>query len=178
MIPSSTEKSMCHVTILPCIHLSDENEVLLPFGTLRWYPRSLLSSNENSLLIHLQQPLQNMSIRRYVSTTDVLDETSKITKKDQRAFARVRAIIHELLLPCTLEHVDSIDQLRAPFDNDENGAKKSFFLPHRSDRNCNVFPAGQNLLNDLKAKQFFKEFLRTNTKVENAEQIENNEVKE
>ena len=178
IIPSVGEKTTCHVTLLPCIHLPDKNEVLLPFGTLRWYPRSLLSPNENFLFHSLQQPLQFMPIRRYISQTDVIDETMKITRKDQQDFARARAIVHELLLPCTLEHVDSIEQLRIPFENEDNGIKKSLFLPHKSDRNCNVFPAGQYLLNDTKAKRFFREFLRTNTKRENEEQIENTEVKE
>jgi hypothetical protein len=71
-------------------------------------------------------------------------------------------IIHELLLPCTLEHVDTIEQIREPF---ETKGKTKFFLPHRIDRNCNVFPAGQHLLNDGKAKRYFREFLRTNVKV-------------
>jgi hypothetical protein len=96
IIPSGIDKSICHITLLPCIHLTMENEVLLPFGTLRWYPRSLLPFNENSSLISLQQPVQNMSIRRFISTSDIIDETIKITRKDQQAFARARTIIHEL----------------------------------------------------------------------------------
>ena len=47
IIPTPGEKSICHVTLLPCIHLAQEHEVLLPFGTLRWYPRSLLPHAEN-----------------------------------------------------------------------------------------------------------------------------------
>ncbi len=173
LIPSLAEKSICHITLLPCIHLSEENEVLLPFGTLRWYPRSLLITNDKSSIISFQQPLQNLSIRRFLSTTDTIDELSKISKSDQQAFACVRTIIHELLLPCTLEHLDNIEQLRIPFEND---IKTSFFLPHKSDRNCNVFPAGQYLLNDIKAKRFFREFLRENVKNPNDGQIENSEA--
>jgi hypothetical protein len=159
IIPTLAEKSTCHIILLPCIHLPSENEVFLPFGTLRWYPRSLLTSNEKPSSLPFQQPLQNISIRRYISTTDTIDETSKLTKKDQQEFARIRTILHELLLPCTLEHVDSIEQIQGPFESHE---KASFFLPHRTDRNCNVFPAGQHLLNDAKAKRFFREFLKTN----------------
>lgn len=159
IIPILAEKSTCHVSLLPCIHQSDAHEVLLPFGTLRWYPRSLLPYSDKSLLLPVQQQLQNISVRRFISTTEVIDEATKLTKKDQQDFARVRAIVHELLLPCTLEHVDSIEQIQRPFDNEE---KPSFFLPHRSDRNCNVFPAGQQLLNDKRAKRFFREFLRAN----------------
>jgi hypothetical protein len=173
LIPSLAEKSICHITLLPCIHLSEENEVLLPFGTLRWYPRSLLITNDKSSIISFQQPLQNLSIRRFISTTNIIDETSKISKIDQQAFACVRTIIHELLLPCTLEHLDNIEQLRIPFEND---TKTSLFLPHKSDRNCNVFPAGQYLLNDIKAKRFFREFLRDNVKNPNDGQIENSEA--
>ncbi len=172
IIPTLVEKSTCHITLLPCIHFSDENEVLLPFGTLRWYPRSLLNSPEQSSLILFQQPLQNIPIRRYISKTGTIDEVTKISKKDQQEFARVRAIIHELLLPSTMEHVEDIEQLRAPFENDTT---TSFFLPHRFDRNCNVFPAGQYLLNNARAKRFFRDFLRTNTKVPNEEQIEKSE---
>ncbi|CAF0746200.1 unnamed protein product [Rotaria sp. Silwood1] len=176
IIPVLAEKFTCHVTLLPCIHLSQENEVLLPFGTLRWYPRSLLSSKENSILTLLHQPLQNLSIRRYISTNDTIDESSKLTKKDQQAFARVRTIIHELLLECTLEHVDSIEQLQRPFENDNESTTKVFFLPHRLDRNCDVFPAGQYLLDDKKAKRFFREFLRTNIKTSHENHRNHNET--
>ncbi|CAF4335447.1 unnamed protein product, partial [Rotaria magnacalcarata] len=79
-MPVAPDKVTCHITLLPCLHLSQENEVLLPFGTLRWCPRSLLCSKENPLLISLQQPLQNFSIRRYVSTNDIIDETLKLTR--------------------------------------------------------------------------------------------------
>ena len=103
-----------------------------------------------------------MSIRSYISPTDVIDESLKVTKKDQQDFARVRVIIHELLLPCTLEHVDCIEQIQGPFEKTDT---ISFFLPHRFDRNCNVFPAGQQLLNDARAKRFFREFLRANVKL-------------
>ena len=177
IIPSLVEKFTCHVTLLPCIHLPDENEVLLPFGTLRWYPRSLISSNEKPLSISFQQPLQNMSIRRYMLIHDTNEESTKPTKNIQQNFARVRTIIHELLLTCTTEHVDSLQQLQAPFENDHDDTKQVFFLPHRLDRNCNVFPAGQYLLNDPKAKQFFREFLRTNIKLPNEEQGDNNKLK-
>ncbi|CAF4629871.1 unnamed protein product [Rotaria sp. Silwood2] len=176
IIPSLAEKFTCHVTLLPCIHLSQENEVLLPFGTLRWYPRSLVSSKENSILTLLQQPLQNLSIRRYISTSDTIDESSKITKQDQQVFARVRTIIHELLLECTLEHIDSIEQLQGPFENENDSTNKVFFLPHRLDRNCDVFPAGQYLLDDKKAKRFFREFLRTNIKPSRGGHTNNNET--
>ncbi|CAF1232881.1 unnamed protein product [Rotaria sordida] len=176
IIPLLPEKLICHVTLLPCIHLSQENEVLLPFGTLRWYPRSLLSSKENSILTLFQQPLHNLSIRRYISATDVIDELSKITKQDQQAFARVRTIIHELFLECTLEHVDCIEQIQRPFDNDHDNTKKVFFIPHRLDRNCDVFPAGQYLLDDTKAKRFFREFLRTNIKTSHDDHTNNNQT--
>jgi hypothetical protein len=175
IIPTLTEKSTCHITLLPCIHLSEENEVLLPFGTLRWYPRSLLTSIDKSLLIPFQQSLQNMSIRRYISTDGIIDETAKISKKDQQAFACVRAIIHELLLPCTLEHVENIEQLRIPFENE---TKTSLFIPHKSDRNCNVFPAGQHLLDDERAKRFFREFLQANVINANDGQTEKSESSE
>jgi hypothetical protein len=173
IIPSLGEKFTCHITLLPCIHLTEENQVFLPFGTLRWYPRSLLPSNDKSSLISFQQPLQNMSIRRYISTTDVIDETAKVTKKDLEEFACVRTIIHELLLPCTLEHVENIEQLRIPFENVE---KTRLFLPHKLDRNCNVFPAGQHLLNDVKAKRFFREFLQANIKTTNDDQTDNSQA--
>lgn len=175
IIPILTEKSTCHVTLLPCIHQPDANEVFLPFGTLRWYPRSLLPYADKSSLLPVQQQLQNISVRRFISTTDVVDEATKLTKKDYQDFARVRTIVHELLLPCTLEHLDSIEQIQRPFDNEE---RPSFFLPHRSDRNCNVFPAGQQLLNDKRAKRFFRDFLRVNvirtsddTSIENSEAV-------
>lgn len=161
IIPSLAEKFTCHITLLPCIHLSGEGEVLLPFGTLRWYPRSLTTIIDKNSLIPFQFPLQIMSIRRYISTHDIIDETMKITKKDQQEFACVRTIIHELLLPCTLEHIENLEQLQIPFEND---MKTKFFLPHKSDRNCNVFPAGQYLLNNPRAKRCFQEFLRTNIK--------------
>ncbi|CAF0829657.1 unnamed protein product [Adineta steineri] len=165
IIPAGKEKTTCHVTLLPCIHLREENEVLLPFGTLRWYPRSLISSNENNLFNCLQQPLQNVSIRRYMSTTDNADTSAKYTRQDQQAFARMRTIIHELLSSYMLEHIDNMDQIRLPFDDDFDETKKIFFLPHETDRNCNVFPAGQYLLDDLKAKRFFKRVLQTNIKI-------------
>jgi hypothetical protein len=174
IIPTLAEKSTCHITLLPCIHLASESEVLLPFGTLRWYPRSLLTSNEKSSPLPLQHSLQNMSIRRFISTTDIIDEASKVTKKDQQEFARVRVIIHELLLPSTLEHVDNIEQIQGPF---ESQTKTDLFLPHRTDRNCNVFPAGQHLLNNGKAKRFFREFLKANIKVPNDVQIGNSDEK-
>lgn len=173
IIPSLSEKSTCHIKLLPCIHLPTENEVLLPFGTLRWYPRSLLSSIDKSSLNFFLPSLQNLSIRRYISTTDVIDETMKITKQDQQEFACIRMIIHELLLPCTLEHVENIEQIQIPFEND---MKMKFFLPHKTDRNCNVFPAGQYLLDNVKAKRYFREFLRANVKSTNDGQIENIEL--
>jgi hypothetical protein len=178
VIPSGKEKTICHITLLPCIYLSsNENEVLLPFGTLRWYPRSLLSSYENIVYNSLQQPLQNISIRRYMATNDAADTSTKYTRQDQQAYARIRTIIHELLLPCTIEHADSIEQLRAPFEDDEDDTHKIFFLPHRTDRNCNVFPAGQYLLDDPKAKRFFHRILQSNMKIPTHVQIDNNETK-
>ena len=170
IIPTLAEKSTCHVTLLPCIHRPDAHEVLLPFGTLRWYPRSLLPLTDKSSLFPFQQQLQYMSIRRYISTTEVVDETTKLTRKDQQDYARARAIIHELFLPTTLAHVDSIEQIQGPFEHE---LKIGFFLPHRFDRNCNVFPAGQQLLNDRRAKRLFREFLRTNIKVTHDETLEN-----
>ncbi|UJR33057.1 hypothetical protein I4U23_020516 [Adineta vaga] len=178
IVPSSKDKTTCHISLLPCIHLSEENEVLLPFGTLRWYSRSLSSIKENNLNNCFQQPLQNISIRRYMSTNDAVDTSAKCTRQDQQAFARVRAIIHELLLPCTLEHIDTIEQLRVPFENDLDETKKLFFLPHRIDRNCNIFPAGQYLLDDPRAKRFFKRVLQTNTKIPTNVQTENSEIKQ
>ncbi|CAF3009512.1 unnamed protein product [Rotaria socialis] len=177
IIPVASDKFTCHITLLPCLHLSQENEVLLPFGTLRWYPRSLICSKENPVLISLQQPLQNFSIRRYMSTNDIIDETSKLTKEDLQVFARVRTIIRELLLACTSEHIDSVEQLQLPFENDDNQNRKGFFISHRLDRNCNIFPAGQYLLNDIKAKQFFRELLRTNIKIAHDDQTNNIETR-
>lgn len=170
IIPTLAEKFTCHVTLLPCIHRSDQHEVLLPFGTLRWYPRSLVPLTDKSSTLPFQQQLQQMSIRRFISTTEVTDETTKLTRKDQQDYARVRAIIHELFLPTTLAHVDSIEQIQRPFEHEE---RFGFFLPHQSDRNCNVFPAGQQLLNDRRAKRFFREFLRTNIKTTHDEMNEN-----
>lgn len=175
IIPLQLEKTTCHITLLPCIRLPEENEVLLPFGTLRWYPRSLCCSKENPLLTSLQQPLQNITFRRFMSTNDVVDDFSKATKQEQQAFARARTIIHELLLACTSEHVDTLAQLQIPFDGDENDIKRILFIPHRTDRNCNIFPAGQFLLDDLKSRQFFREFIRTNIKgFREADQTSNN----
>lgn len=164
IIPVASEKTTCHITLLPSIHVSAANEALLPFGTLRWYPRSLLPPVENCILNSLQQPLQNMSIRRYIAAQEIIDESSKLSKKDLQAFARVRVIIRELLFVCGLEHLDSIEQLQMPFENDQDGSKKVFFVPHRFDRNCNIFPAGQYLLDDPKAKRFFIQLLKTNIK--------------
>ena len=172
IVPFQGEKSICHVTLLPCIHRPVENEVLLPFGTLRWYPRSLQPLPDVTLSMFFQQPVKLMSIRRYLSLTEVADEKKKIPKEDYQSFARVRAIIHELLLPCTLEHLDSVEQLRTPIDNEMDD---SLFLPHRLDRNCNVFPAGQYLVNDDKAKRLFREFLKSNTKGNSDNPVETNE---
>ncbi|CAF0769384.1 unnamed protein product [Adineta ricciae] len=177
IIPSAKEKTTCHVSLLPCIHIPEENEVLLPYGTLRWYQRSLRPISENNLNSYLQQPLQNISIRRYLSTNETVDTSAKCSRQDQLAFARARAIIHELLLPCTLEHCDSMELLRSPFDDDLDETKKLFFIPHRTDRNCNVFPAGQYLLDDPKAKRFVKRILQINTKIPTMIQRENSEVK-
>ena len=164
IVPLAPEKTTCHVSLLPCVHLVAENEVLLPFGTLRWYPRSLEPIGEHSSVISFQQPLQNLTIRHYVSTSQVIDETSKLTKKDYQAYARARTIIHELLLPANLAHVDCADQLRAPFDATKTEGATLLFIPHRSDRNCNVFPAGQHLVTDLRAKRFFRDCLLPNMK--------------
>ena len=172
IVPFQGEKSICHVTLLPCIHRPAENEVLLPFGTLRWYPRSLQPLPDAALSIVFQQPVKLMSIRRYLSLTEVADEKKKIPKEDYQSFARVRAIMHELLLPCTLEHLESVEQLRAPFDNE---MPDSLFLPHRLDRNCNVFPAGQYLVNDDKAKRLFRDFLQKNAKVNSDNPLEGSE---
>ena len=162
IIPMLSERFVCHLTFSPCIHRTGENEVFIPFGTLRWYSRSLEAPPENSSSIVLQQPLQSVSVRHFISTNDFLDETTKITKKDQQTFARIRTIIRELFSPTTLEHIDSIDVIRAPFELDQTPRSFGFFIPHRIDRNCNVFPAGQNLLEDPRTKRFFREFLRLN----------------
>jgi len=175
IIPSLSDKITCHITLLPCLHLSNEQEVLLPFGTLRWYPRSLLLTNEKMLSNFLQIPLQNLSIRRFLSSLgESVDESEKLTKKDQQDFAYVRVIIHELLLPSTLEHIDSIEQIQQIFD-DEN-ENRTFFLPHKFDRNCNVFPAGQYLLNDHRARSYFREFLKINSPTVVVEELPTNDA--
>lgn len=163
IIPSGTEKITCHVTFLPCLHLVNENEVLLPFGTLRWYPRSLSPIHETSLFVSFQPILQNLTVRNFISTSEIVDEASKISKKDHQDFARIRTILHELILPSTLQHVESIEQLENPMIN------SIFFLQHRIDRNCDIFPAGQQLINETRSKRFFREFLRVNAIVHDDE---------
>jgi hypothetical protein len=162
IIPSAVDRSTCHVTLLPCVHLKTSNEVLLPFGTLRWYPRSLEPINVAKLSISFRPLLNNMSIRHYISTTDVLDETTKLSRKDHQAYARVRTIIHELIQPSTLSYIDTFEQLHVLFFHDNIDTNNVFFIPHRLDRNCNVFPAGQYLIDDTRARRFFREFLRVN----------------
>lgn len=174
IIPFQTEKLLCHVTYMPCLHRMNENEVLLPFGTLRWYPRSLATIDFEALRLTFQPILQNITVRHFISTGDTVDETSKISKKDQQEFARVRTILHELIHPSTLEHLDSIEQLQRALTDG------IFFLPHRFDRNCDVFPAGQHLIKDLRARRFFGEFLRHNAIVATSvptELDENSELK-
>ena len=177
IVPSGAEKSTCHVSLLPCVHLPTENEVLLPFGTLRWYPRSLEPIKDKSSVLSFQQPMQNISIRHYISTGQAIDETTKITKKDHQDYARARTIIHELLLPTTLAQVDCVDQLRAPFDSAKTGKSTVFFIAHLSDRNCNVFPAGQHLVEDLRARRFFRDCVLANMRVPLSEHAENHTSK-